>query len=463
MDLPRLAHVDYIVIFCYMVMLVSIGFLFRNFTKDAEDFFVGGHKISWWMAGASAFMCNFSAYTFTGLMGVAYKHGTSAIMVSWISCLLYLFAFFFIAHRLRQTRCVTGMQVVGERFGFLSERYFSLITIPTSMFGGAIWLYGLGIFITAVLGIGGPDFSFLGLSGIKCVIICTGIIICIYSTVGGNWAVQAVDFMQTIILIPITILLAVLALIKIGGISNLVHQVPAFHFNPVNEDFSKLWFSVMAIQSIITVNTIVQAPRYLTVRDGKAAKKVALLAAILFFVGPVVWYIPPLVGRAVYPEIIESVQGFAKPEEASYAVMSLKLLPAGLCGLMVSAMFAATMSSMDTSLNVNAGILIVNLYKRWLRKNAGPKEQLFAGRACNILFAGLIITVAVYYSSLQGGIFIIAYKLSSFLALPIALPCFFVYFIRKAPWWSAISTSIVGSIVSFLGQCGSMYLFKPLA
>ena len=462
MQLPQLSNVDYTVLFCYMLLLTVMGFIFKSFTKNANDFFVGGHKISWWMAGASAFMCNFSAFTFTGLAGVAYNHGTTALAISWVSMLLYLFAFFFSAARWRQTRCVTGIQILRNRYGPVSERFYGLLTVPSMFLGGAVWLYGLAIFITAVLGMN-KGWSFLGISGIQLVIIIVGLIVCIYSTIGGNWAVQAIDFMQTVILMPITILLAIFTFLEVGGVTNFINQLPATHLNPINEDHSIPWLALWAVQSIVVMNAGAASQRFLSVRDGKNAKKAALFAASLFLIAPLIWYIPPMAASFLSPDIA-NITGFTKPEEASYAIMSLRLLPSGLCGLMVAAMFAATISSMDTALNSNAGIMVINLYKGWLNKKAGAKEMLLAGRLCNLLCGVGVISVAIFYSSLKDlGVFHIMVIFTSAVGLPRLLPDFLQLILRRTPWWSAILATSVCVFIGFIGQCSTVEQFQPIA
>jgi len=67
----ELTAIDYIVIASYLAMLVSVGIIFKRFSKNTKDYFIGGSKVSWWLAGASCFMMSFSAWTFTGAAGLA--------------------------------------------------------------------------------------------------------------------------------------------------------------------------------------------------------------------------------------------------------------------------------------------------------------------------------------------------------------------------------------------------------
>jgi len=463
MEISQLSGIDYVVIGCYLTLLVAVGFVFRSFTSDAADYFIGGHKVAWWMAGASAFMMNFSAYTFTGLAGLAYRHGLTALVISWNSMAFYFVGFLFFAALLRQTRCITAVQIIRERFGRATELFSIFVGTPGGILGGGVWLYGLSIFVTTILGID-KDWSFMGLNGISCVIIGVGAVICLYSTVGGSWAVQAVDFMQAVILLPITLLLAVLTLVKVGGAANLIERLPAGHFNPINDEYSLFWLCLYLVQNLIVGNQIGVATRYLSVRDGRAARKVALLASVLFFIGPIIWYIPPMAARFLIPILPDSLAGFNRPEEGIYALMTLQLLPAGLVGLMVSAMFAATISSMDTSINGTAGVFVINIYKGWIRKKAATKEMLVAGRICNLFCGTLVVLTALFYSTLKGlGVFKIMLVIIAAIGLPSSVPFFLMLIFRRTPWWSAIVSTTVGALLGIIGQCATIPQFQGLA
>ena len=77
-----LSTYDYLIILFYFVFIVALGQVFRRFSCDDSDYFRGGAKMLWWMVGASAFMTQFSAWTFTGAASKAYQHGTLVALIS---------------------------------------------------------------------------------------------------------------------------------------------------------------------------------------------------------------------------------------------------------------------------------------------------------------------------------------------------------------------------------------------
>ena len=128
-------------------------------------------------------------------------------------------------------------------------------------------------------------------------------------------------------------------------------------------------------------------------------------------------------------------QGVSKPAEAAYAIAGMKLLPLGMTGLMVVAMFSATMSSMDTGLNRNAAIFVRDVYPalvKWFRlPELGERASFVLGQVFSFLFGAVIIYLAFYFSQVEGkGVFELMLNVGALLALPMGLPLLMALFIR---------------------------------
>jgi Na+/proline symporter len=123
------------------------------------------------------------------------------------------------------------------------------------------------------------------------------------------------------------------------------------------------------------------AQRYFSVDDERSAKKVALLCFALFVLGALIWFVPPLAMRVLYPDLKAVWPGLANPHEASYAVAALTLLPNGLVGIMLAAMFSATMSSLSGLFNMHAAVVSKDIYQTLLQKRSTEKELLVVGLA----------------------------------------------------------------------------------
>jgi Na+/proline symporter len=129
--------------------------------------------------------------------------------------------------------------------------------------------------------------------------------------------------------------------------------------------------------------------------------------------------------------------------EMAYVSLCLKLLPQGILGLMISAMFAATMSVLSAEYNVTASVLTRDIYQRIFRKNAGSKETLWVARLMTLV-VGIIVTVGALYVNKLGGAFKTNQYLTGVLSIPMIIPVILgIVFWRPQPW-GAIATLIVG-------------------
>ena len=90
---------DYVVIAFFFVFMIALGPIFKHFSKNDSDYFRGGAQMLWWMVGASAFMCQFSAWTFTGAASKAYQDGILVAMIFFANALGYLFNYIWFAPR----------------------------------------------------------------------------------------------------------------------------------------------------------------------------------------------------------------------------------------------------------------------------------------------------------------------------------------------------------------------------
>jgi SSS family transporter len=436
---------DYLVIASYFVFMTAIGWVFRRFVTNTSEYFRGGGRMVWWMVGSSAFMVAFSAWTFTGAASKAYEDGTIIMVIYLGNALGFLANYLYFAPRFRQMRVVTSMEGIRHRFGRFNEQFFTWLQVPLGVLYAGIWLNGLAVFIAAVFG--------LDLTG---TILLVGSVVVVMSALGGAWAVVASDFMQMLILIPITIVAAVLAVAHVGGWSSFWEQVPRHHFRwdeGARPLVLYLWIGAMLIKQFVSTNNMLEASRYLNVKDSQHARKAALLAAALMLIGPLVWFLPPMAASIAHPDLATRFPKLANPSEAAYVAMCYTTMPAGMIGLLVSGIFAATMSSMDTGLNRNAGFLVRNFYMVAIRPQAREAELLTVGKLTTLLLGGLVILAALTFSSWKNlGLFDLMLQFGTLVALPYTVPLVWGIVIRRAPSWAGWTTVLVGFVTSLLGK-----------
>lgn len=458
--------IEIITIAVYLLFMVGVGLYMRRLSSDTSDFFRAGGKGTWWLVGGSVFMQSFSALTFTGIAGAAFVAGWSSL-ASFIAGFAGLVINFLVtAAWFRRTRAVTGVEVIRLRFGPVVEQLYGWAGVPLGILWTSVQLLGLSSFAAAVFDIHVVVF-----------IVVIGTVVTTYAMFGGSWAVMSNDFLQTLILVPMTILVAFLALQYVGGIGGFSEAIAAeglssdfAFFNDFGHTFDTPvkvtmgfftvgWFMAVFIGGVTERNSLNTAYRFLAAKTGKDARHAALLAGGLLITGAVIWMIPPMVARVAFAEEVLA-SPLSSPQDAAYAIASMKLLPAGLTGLILVAMFTATMSSMDSGLTNTSGNITRQLYPPlWRALGLIPKEGaalLMVGRAL-ILVLGLIVIGLAWFFSTGGSIFSIMLKLGASLGIPMTLPLFYGLFF-KVPNWGALVSLFSALAVSAY----ALFLHQPL-
>ena len=218
-------------------------------------------------------MAGFSAWTFTGAAGVAYRSGIAAIGLYIGNALSFLLGYFVFAKRWRRSRITTVMEYLSGRFNPATHQVFSWTTIVFQLFTSASTLFGLSLFVSSACGF-----------PVTWTILGAGALIVFYCVLGGLWAVVVTDFLQASILMPFCMVLVVMSLARVGGVSGLVHSLPpemkTLH---VSGEFGWLYIASWTIMVSFGYNTSAMAQRYFSVDDERSARKIALLCCGLVF------------------------------------------------------------------------------------------------------------------------------------------------------------------------------------
>ncbi|MEZ8462843.1 transporter [Vibrio splendidus] len=437
-------NIDILIVIGYFVFLLGVGWMFRSATSSTSDYFRGGGKMLWWMVGSTAFLQALSAMTFTGVMGKALDVGLSISVIFFANALGYFCNYLFFAARARQMRVISPIQGIRKRFGPVSEQVVTWATVPSSVLQAALWLNALAIFASAVFNI-----------PIETTIVAAGMVVLLMSLVGGSWAVVASDFIQMIIITVVTFIATIVAIYKSGGVTPILEAgLPDQGFVGEGYSYTYLfvgWFICIFIKQFFSTNNMIDSYRYIAAKDTNNARKAAILACCLMAFGPFIWFLPAWYVSGNYPDMSTwGLDVLGKDiSNATYFIFVRNEMPVGMVGLMMSAMFAATMSSMDSALNRNAGIFIKNVYEPYMAKDKSDKSILFASKVSTVVFGLLIIVCGLFMSKLQDfGLFDALMMVSTLVAFPVLIPSLLCFFIKKTPDWSCWATIAVGACVS---------------
>lgn len=396
---------DWIVLSLYLAATVGIGVMLGRKVKNTSDLFSAGGTSPWWASGLSAFMTMFSANTFVVWGGMAYEHGVVAIMVNLCYGVAALLAGYTVAGKWKRLGVRTPAEFVERRFGKGALHFYTWSMMIYRMVGAAGALYAISILTVALTH--GDDTS-AGVQGmptelVTAILIFAAVII-LYTMIGGLWAVLMTDVIQFIVLNVAVIFVVALIFLDIGGLGGFIAQAPE-GFLAFTSGSRYTWFFLfgwVAIHYFMIGAEFAFVQRYLCVPTPRDARRGTVLFGVLYLFSPFLWLLPPLLWRvqSPIPEGASDEMIRALKEEA-YIRSCKNVLPIGMIGLMMAAMFSATASMISSQLNVFSGVLTHDIY-RPLRKAVTDQSLLRAGRVFTLVLGAVIAVVALCIPMLGG-------------------------------------------------------------
>jgi Na+/proline symporter len=333
------------------------------------------------------------------------------------------------------------MEYLVERFDERTRQAFSWTTVFFQLFTGASMLYGLGLFVASTCR-----------WPLVWTIAGSGAVILAYCVVGGLWAVVITDFLQAVILMPFTLVMLFASLARVGGLGGLVSGLPPeLKSLALPGDFGWLYVGCWTLMVSFGYNTAAMAQRYFSVDDERSARKVALLCFALFVVGAFIWFVPPLAMRVIYPDLKAVWPALANPHEASYAVAALTLLPTGLVGIMLAAMFSATMSSLSGLFNLHAAVLSKDIYQTLFARRTGERELLVVGWIATFAVGATMTALAMGMAARGQSIFGVMLTFNTVMSLAYGPPALLGLVVKRTPSWSGLLSFAVGLALGCYG------------
>lgn len=401
-----------------------------------KSYFAAGGNLPWWMSGLSLFMSFFSAGTFVVWGSIAYNSGWVAVTIQLTMSIAGFIIGFVIAPKWRKTKALTAAEFITNRLGYSTQKVYTYLFLVISLFTTGAFLYPVAKIVEVSTGV-----------PITTSIIVLGVLILIYTAVGGLWAVIVTDVLQFMVLTAAVLIVVPLSLDKIGGINNFIEQAPAGFFNLVNEEYS--WGFIVAFgfyNLFFIAGNWAYVQRYTSVSTPRDAKKVGWLFGALYLISPIVWMLPPMIYRVLNP----SLEGVA--DEGAYLLMCKEVLPVGMLGLMLGGIIFATSSSVNTTLNISAGVLTNDVYKHF-RPQADANQLIKVAKLSTVIL-GLITIVVALLVPLLGGVVEFVLSLAAITGGAMFLPPLWAMFSSrqtgKTALFVTITTLIINCFLKFL-------------
>lgn len=389
---------DIITVVIYLLLMVATGIFFARRNRTTEDYFVGNRSFSGWVIGLSMLGTIVSSATFLALPAAAYildwRQLTVNLAVPFVAVLaVIIFIPFF-----RRGKLTSAFEYLGERYGVVPRMYGTVSFIIMQLIRMAQILFLVSLVVQFFTGI-----------SIIWVIIGMGLFIGFYTIMGGIEAVIWTDVLQAIILILGGIICVFWVSNELPGGLMQIFDVGKAHnkFSLGSMDFnlSERTFYTMIILGIINWLGIFagdqnMVQRYASARSTHEARKATIVYTMIaipmwvmfFFVGTglFVFYLQ-------YPDPL--VTDLDADQVLPYFIFTE--IPPVITGIIISAVIAATMSTMDSGLNAISTVTVIDLMKPWLAKDRDDKYYFRAAHIIVGVVTLLVVAGAISFSQIN--------------------------------------------------------------
>ncbi len=345
---------DYLVIAIFFAVMVGVGVYYSRKQKSSGQYFGSDKSTPWWLAGVSIYMNSFSALAFVMYSTLAYKYGLLAATMCWASVPAMLLGLWFVALKMRRSAQTSPLDFIRSRYGSKMNQALVWLGIPMQLLDGAFKLLAIGTVVGMAL-----QTTFEGASLDKVLfwaIVLSGAVIIAYTFLGGLKAAVVCDLIQFFVIVVVVVVLPYYCIDRLATASGSESHVQGLRFfieKAKESDFFKLaradveggygWMYMFFTFVLVGLNlatswSLIQ--RYAATKSEKDAKKAGYLLAGLQTISPFIFYFPAMAARFFLDLDLND------PDQMNgvYALVCLAVLPCGMVGMMISAMFSATMS-----------------------------------------------------------------------------------------------------------------------
>ncbi len=440
---------DYTALACYFAALVMMGIYFARQGSSTEDFFLGGRSMPWWATGLSIYGTQLSSISFMAVPAKVYATDWIYILVQ-LSIILLAFpvVYLYLPH-FRRVKMTSAYEYLESRFNLPVRIYASLSFVLYQLGRMAIVMFLPAIALSTVTGI----------SVYSCILVM-GVLATLYTVMGGIKAVIWTDVTQVFVLYGGAVLSLVILLGSMdGGLSGLLsagQEYDKFHIVTWSWDWTTTAVWVVLVGNLFmnlvpytSDQAVVQ--RYFTTKDEKAAARSIWTNAVLLIPSTLTLF---LLGTGLWafyranPELLDP----ALPTDSIFPLFIAQQLPSGIAGLLIAAVFAASMSTLDSSLNSVSAALVTDFYARF-RPASSDRRRLALARwltaGLGVLATATSIALATFnigslWDAFQGMMGLLGGGLAGLFALGM--------FFRRANGAGAITGAVSSVVVLYWVQ-----------
>ena len=396
-ELPSFSVFNYTICAVYLAVMFSIGLWLAGKQKTTEDYFLAGRKMPWIIVAMSMFASLTSASIFIGMPGLVYRENISQIAIGIVSVLAAPFFIYLFYPFYRRLRVTTTYEYIGFRYGRPGRYAVSGLFVLLRLSWLGIVIYSPSLALSVATGV-----------DLYLAILLMGVLATTYTVLGGLSAVLWTDAIQFIILVggAIWVSISLLNSVPDGWSGIIAIASETNHLNVFTWKISIFEMSATAVAFTTFIGFFlnygidqVTVQRLLATKKFSGMVKATVVNSFIDFI---------IVGLLIFIGIGMFAFYHHFPEQASLEMKGdrvlpfyiMQNLPDGVSGLLITAIFAAAMSSMDSGIN-SVSTVIVNDFVKPLRRKARTEHQdVQLARILTFVLGALAVIVACYVTTI---------------------------------------------------------------
>jgi len=480
-----MASLDWTVVALYFALLLAVAWWVIRKGKDtADDYFLAGRNLGWFIIGASIFSSNIGSEHLVGLAGSGCTDGVAMAHYELHAWCLLVLGWVMVPFYAR-SMVFTMPEFLERRYSATARWVLSIISLVAYVLTKiAVGIFAGGVVFGTLLPELSLDLGFVVLDsfwiGSILVIVLTGV----YTVLGGLRAVAYTEALQTMILIVGSVLVTVFGLMKLGGWSELRAVLDPDMFNlwkplvpegmqgtwaPVKESTRIAWYfngnypwlgmlfcaPIIGLWYWCTDQYIVQ--RALGAPNEREARRGTIFAAFLKLLPVFIFIIPGMICFALastgkvdaFAHLVDAGGNAVRDEsQAAFPLMVRHVLPAGVRGIVVAGLLSALMSSLAGVFNASSTLFTMDLYQKF-RPEASQAQLVWIGRVAT---AAMVVIGLAWIPVIQGakGLYDYLQSVQGYLAPPIFVVFFFGVFMKRLNSKGCLAALVVGFVLGVI-------------
>ncbi|GAA5221873.1 sodium:solute symporter family transporter [Membranihabitans marinus] len=450
----KVGWLDWVVLVVYASFLLGIGWFYSYYQKSKEDYFLGGGNVHPFISGISMYVSFFSAISYLAVAGEVIKYGPLMSIIVLVSApIIFLVGSYFLIPFFMNLKMISAYEILEKPLGNRVRKLGSVIFLTTRIVWMALLIFLASKSMVVMMGWNEEVIIYIT--------VLLGIITIVYTTMGGLKAVLVTDVIQFFILLLGAVMTIGMVAFKFGGVTNLIPDAWSDNWETIDfisfDPYVRLTIFFALINTITwwvctTGSDQMAIQRFLSTKDLKAARQSFMvtqlgqmsIVLVLLFVGFSV-----LKFYDASPNLLPKGKDMVADADFLFPHFIASQFPMGMSGLVIAALFSASMSSLSSGINSTSSVLSTDLLPLLL-KNTEDTNDLKYIRISSGFIGVLVVLLSLVIPYVPGNIIEVTAKTNGLFIAPLFNLFFMALFIKNPHPFGVVMGSLYGLLTAFI-------------